>query len=591
MNNKVVELLAPAKNLECAVSAINYGADAVYIGANSFGARHNASNDLDDIEKLVQYAHRFYAKVYCTVNTIIEDSELKQVKDLIFKLYEIGVDAIIVQDMALLNIDLPPIPIHASTQCDIRTLEKVRFFENIGLQRVIPARELSLLQLEEICKNTSIEIETFIHGALCVSYSGQCYLSEYIGNRSANRGCCAQPCRKKYSLVDENGKFLAKDLHLLSLKDFNASKYIEQLINIGVSSFKIEGRLKDENYIKNVVAYYRKLIDKYAAKASSGFVEFDFLPDVSKSFNRGFTTYCLDKNRDIYNFKTSKSTGEFVGKITKITDKYFEIEGKNLKCGDGICFYLGNELSGFFVNKVVGNRIFTQKIHGLKIGQEIYRNFDIEFEKILKTSKTKRRIVANIVYENNIITISDEDNNKVEYQLNLTEVPNNPKQMVSIFIEQMKKSGETDFMIKEVCVKSELPFIKIAEINSIRRNLLEELMQVRLKNYKRKFQHKLNFSKFPQRNVDYRANIHNNISKDFYEKCDCIVDEKSFEKDKKVKNLELMRTKHCLYRVFNLCRAKKKLYLIDEKGTTYELNRDCENCEMFIKPLDLELKP
>ena len=251
MKNKKVELLAPAKNLECAVSAINYGADAVYIGANSFGARQNATNNLDDIKQLVDYAHKFYVKVFCTVNTILDDKELLKAKELIENLYKIGVDAIIIQDMGLLKLDLPPIPLHASTQCDNRNLEKVKFYEEVGLERVILARETSLKEIENICKNTNVEIETFIHGALCVSYSGQCYLSEYIGNRSANRGCCAQPCRKKYTLMDEDGKVLAKDKHLLCLKDFNASPYIKNLIDAGVLSLRIEGRLKDENYIKS----------------------------------------------------------------------------------------------------------------------------------------------------------------------------------------------------------------------------------------------------------------------------------------------------------------------------------------------------
>lgn len=586
MNNQVVELLAPAKNFECAVSAINYGADAVYIGANSFGARQNASNDLSEIEKLVEYAHKFYVKIYCTVNTIIDDSELKEVQELIYKLYDIGVDAIIIQDMAILNMELPPISIHISTQCDNRTLEKVQFFEKVGAERVILARELSLKQIEEICKNTNVEIETFIHGALCVSYSGQCYLSEYIGHRSANRGCCAQPCRKKYSLIDDNGKYLAKDTHLLSLKDFNASKYIANLINMGVTSFKIEGRLKDENYIKNVVAYYRKLIDNYAAKSSSGVIDLDFLPDVNKSFNRDFTTYCLDENREIYNFKTSKSTGEFIGKITKITDNYFEYEGKDLKCGDGICFYANGELTGFFVNKVAKNRVFTKNIDGLKVGQEIYRNYDIEFERILKSAKTKRKINAVAFYEDGTLMILDEDNNVVARSIPMGEMPNYQDKMTSTFIEQIKKSGETDFKINDVEVKSDLPFIKISDINALRREMLEELMQIRVENYERKVQKEIKPTDFIKESMDYKANVHNHLAKEFYEKCNCKIEEPSFEKNKNVKELELMRTKHCLYRAFNLCRAKKQLYLIDEKGQKYRLHHDCENCEMVIKPFE-----
>ena len=265
-----VELLAPAKNLETAIAAINSGADAIYIGASDFGARQNAQNTLEDIEKLVNYAHKFYVRVHVTINTILNDSELNNAVNLVKNLYNIGVDAIIIQDMGLLKAaieeKLPPIQLHMSTQCDNRTVEKAMFFDNLGVSRVILARELSLNKIEEICKNTSCEIETFVHGALCVSYSGQCYLSYANGGRSANRGECAQPCRKKYSLVDENGKYIIKDTYLLSLKDFNASESIEKLILCGVKSFKIEGRLKDKNYVQNVVAYYNNSLNIYSKR-------------------------------------------------------------------------------------------------------------------------------------------------------------------------------------------------------------------------------------------------------------------------------------------------------------------------------------
>lgn len=276
---KQVELLAPAKNIETAFAAINSGADAIYIGANEFGARKNAPNSLSDIEKLVNYAHKFYVRIHVVINTILNDEELNQAIKLVKNLYNIGVDAIIIQDMGLLKAaidgNLPPIAIHTSTQCNTRTLEKARFFDTLGVSRIILARELSLSQIDEICKNVSCEVESFIHGALCVSYSGQCYLSFANGGRSANRGECAQPCRKKYSLVDESGKVIFKDKYLLSLKDFNASNCIENLINSGVKSFKIEGRLKDISYVRNVVAYYNNLINKYAQRTSSGKVFLD----------------------------------------------------------------------------------------------------------------------------------------------------------------------------------------------------------------------------------------------------------------------------------------------------------------------------
>ena len=314
---KKVELLAPAKDKKTAIAAINSGCDALYIGASNFGARKKVPNSLEDIKEIVDYAHRFYVKVHVTVNTILTDNELVEARELIQKLYDIGVDAIIVQDMGIfkLAIDgkLPPIVLHASTQCDNRTLEKVKFFKELGVSRVILARELSVEQIKNICSpllgedvrrtgEGAIEIETFIHGALCVSYSGQCYLSYYIGGRSANRGECAQACRKKYSLVDDKGNIIAKDKYLLSMKDFNASSHLKELIDAGVKSFKIEGRLKDENYVKNVVAYYRCEIDKFAQKTSSGKIFLDFEPDVKKSFNRGFTDYFLDGRKRCFNF-------------------------------------------------------------------------------------------------------------------------------------------------------------------------------------------------------------------------------------------------------------------------------------------------
>lgn len=582
MKNKKVELLAPAKNLECAVSAINYGADAVYIGANSFGARQNAANNLDDIKTLVEYAHKFYVKVFCTVNTILDDDELFKAQELIKKLYDIGVDAIIIQDMGILKLDLPPIPLHASTQCDNRNLEKVKFFEKVGLERVILARETSLKDIENICKNTNVEIETFIHGALCVSYSGQCYLSEYIGNRSANRGCCAQPCRKKYTLMDEDGNVLSKDRHLLCLKDFNASPYIKNLIDAGVFSFKIEGRLKDESYIKNVTAYYRQLIDKYADKTSSGVIEYDFTPDVRKSFNRGFTTYCLDENRDMFNFNSPKSLGEYIGKITKVFDKYFEYKGKQLNNGDGICYFVNNEMMGSLISRVENNRVYLKDTKFLSVGIEFYRNQDIQYEKQLKNSKTKRRIRVEMIYENNMVTAKDEDFNFVTLDIPQTETPNNPQKMKETFIEQMKKSGESDFKVEEVSVLGYLPFLKISEINAIRRETLEKLMNERLKNYKSHVQKELKHAQYPLKSKDYKANVYNKLAKEFYEACGCEITELAFEKNHKVKNLELMRTKHCLYRAFNRCKSSKRLILVDETGKKYSLINDCVNCEMVI---------
>ena len=342
-------------------------------------------------------------KVFVTLNTILTDSELVQAKELIQKLYEIKVDAIIVQDMGILesaiNNELPPIPIHMSTQCNNRTLEKVKFFEEMGIPRVILARELSLKQIKEITKSApETEIEVFIHGALCVSYSGQCYLSQFIGGRSANRGECAQPCRKLYSLCNDKGEIIEKNRHLLSLKDFNSSKHIEELVKAGVKSFKIEGRLKDANYVKNVVLNYRQLLDKYSKNTSSGIIQTEFIPNVNKTFNRGYTTYFLNGRETCFNFASPKSIGEELGTLKKSCGKYYLINtSKKINPQDGICYLSKDgELKGFAVNKVEDNKIFPNSYLEIESGTKLFRNVDTEFEKELNTTKISRKIRVDV---------------------------------------------------------------------------------------------------------------------------------------------------------------------------------------------------
>lgn len=577
---KKTELLAPAKDKQTALTAINSGADAVYIGAVKFGARQAVGNSLEDIKEVVDYAHKFYVKVHVTINTILTDGELLQAKELIKKLYEIGVDAIIVQDMGIIELalqnELPPIPIHASTQCNNRTIDKVRFFDEMDLSRVILARELSLNQIKEICQNTYCEIETFIHGALCVSYSGQCYLSHFIGGRSANRGECAQPCRKKYTLVDEDGNIIAKDKHLLSLKDFNASKHLENLISSGVKSFKIEGRLKDENYVKNVVAFYRNEIDKFSLKTSSGKVFMDFTPDLKKSFNRGFTDYFLNDRQKCFNFDSPKSRGEKLGKVSKIGRDWFELDAE-LSPQDGLCF---ND-TGSLVNKVEGHKIYPNRMDGITVGTLIYRNFDAKFDKLLKNSKIKRQIAVEFELNNGILTATDEDNNSVN--INITgEVPKNPDKMTETFINQLKKTGESDFFVTGVRIPASAPFLPVSEINALRREILDLLMKERLKNYRREVQKPLKRTQYFEKELDYKANIHNQTAKCFYENSGCRVCEMSAESGNG-KPQELMRTKHCLKYAFNMCKSSKKLFLIDEKGKKYRLEFDCKNCEMVLR--------
>ena len=587
-NVKLTELLAPAKDKETAITAINSGADAIYIGAPAFGARVAAGNSIEDIKEIIEFAHIFNVKVHVTINTILKDDELPQVTELIRKLYDIGVDAIIVQDMAIVNLvvenKLPPIVLHASTQCNNRSLEKVKFLENIGFSRVILARELSLEQIKNICENTDVEIETFVHGALCVSYSGQCYMSCYIGGRSANRGECAQPCRKKYTLVDDKGNLLAKDKHLLSLKDFNASKYLSELVNAGVKSFKIEGRLKDKNYVKNVTAYYRQKLDEISKKTSSGKIFFDFTPDVKKSFNRGFTTYFLNKREKCFNFNSPKMRGEKIGRILKSSTGWFELEkgSQNLNAQDGICYFENDELKGCLVNKIQNGKVFINKKISVPEGSIIFRNFDAEFDKVLSNSKIKRRIGVSFEYLNNKLTVTDEDGNSVSADILSTEQAKNPEKMKENFISQLKKSGESLFYVENIKINGELPFMPVSEINNLRRDLFEKLIAKRLKNYKREIQKPLKYCPYVSDNTDYRVNIYNNEAEKFYEQCGCSVTERAFEGLSDKSDKELMRTKHCLKYAFDMCKSPKSLYLIDDKGKKYKLKFDCKNCEMVV---------
>lgn len=582
---KKIELLAPAKDKETAFAAIDCGADAIYIGASDFGARRAVPNSLADIKEVVDYAHKFYAKVHVTINTILSDDELEQAHELIQKLYEIGVDAIIVQDTGILQLavegKLAPIPVHASTQCDNRTLEKVKFFENIGVSRVILARELSLEDIRNICANTNVEIETFIHGALCVSYSGQCYMSYAIGGRSANRGECAQACRKKYTLVDSKGNIIAKDRYLLSLKDFNASRHIEELIKAGVKSFKIEGRLKDINYVKNVVGYYRREIDKFAEKTSSGQVELDFEPDLNKTFNRGYTDYFLDSRKKCFNFDSPKSLGEKLGKVTKVNRGSFEINAK-ISPQDGLCWFVNGDMQGCLVNRVEGNKIFPNKMPPLKAGTLIYRNQDFEFERHLKNSRVKRRIGVKFEFSEGSLSVTDEDGNSVLLPVLSGDPPKNPEKMRETFISQLKKTGESDFYCKSVDIRNELPFLPVSVINELRREILAKLMDERLKNYPRELQKQLKYADFPKKELDFLANIHNNSAKSFYENCGGSVCEMSLESGVSPKGKCLMQTKHCLKYAFNMCKSPKKLFLIDEKGKKYPLKFDCKNCTMLV---------
>ena len=586
------ELLAPAKNKEIAFAAIDCGADAVYIGAPNFGARHNACNSLEDIEEVVNYAHKFWAKVFVTVNTILTDDEINDAVTLVRKLDDIGVDAVLIQDMGLLSKLMKlklQIPVHASTQCDNRDVEKIKFFSEMGLSRVVLARELSLEQIKEIHEKVpDIELEAFVHGALCVSYSGQCYLSQYIGGRSANRGECAQPCRKKYKVVDENGNELSNS-YVLCLKDMNASKNINKMIENGVYSFKIEGRLKDAGYVKNVVAYYRQELDKYSEKSSSGRSIYTFTPDVEKSFNRGFTDYFLNKRTECYNFSSPKSLGKYIGTVKHSGKKFFILSGmdKNTEITpqDGLCYLNNNIPDGFLVNKIEKNNneitVYPNRDINIKAGTKIYRNLDVKFEKEL-LKPVKRQIAVDINYKNGILSIIDEDNVSYAKKLEYNEVAKNHEKMNETFKKQFLKTGESDFYVRNISVESDLPFIQISEINRIRRAAFDDLINMRVKCYKRAFQKELKLAEFYKKELDYRANVHNKSAEYFYKVSGSNVKEWSLESKTPSRQIELMRTKHCIKYALGICKSPKKMYLIDEKNKNYPLLFDCKKCEMAV---------
>lgn len=600
---KTIELLAPAKDKKTAFAAIDCGADAVYIGSPKFGARVNASNSLDDIKDVVEYAHKFRVKVYVTINTIMSDDELREAVELIYQLYDIGVDALIVQDMGLLECKLPPIKLFASTQCHNSTLEKVKFLEKTGFSRVILARELSLDEIRKIADNTDVEIETFIHGALCVSYSGQCYMSYAIGGRSANRGECAQPCRKKYSLVDSDGVVVAKDKHLLCLRDLNFSSDIKDLIDAGVSSFKIEGRLKDEDYIKNVVSFYRKKIDDAIEnteyeRSSSGYSVLGFEPDVNKTFNRGYCEYFLHgRNKNIISFDSPKSRGEYTGRVKEVFEKYFLFDGSELNNADGICFFdERGELVGTSVNKAEGNKIFPQSMNGIRKGVEVFRNYNHKFSKMLESAKVERKIEASVCFVEKEqcyeLSAVDEDGVRVVVDAGKNyDKAKNQELARNNIIKCLKKAGDSCFDIKEARVEVDVyPFIPLSELNELRRRLLAKLEEERIAVYEVEKSGGIFISPYFERELFYDVNIMNEKAKEFYEKRGGICREYAIEKTGNVSGKILMTTKHCLKFSLGLCskegkkhRYREPFFLVDSHGKKYKLLFECKSCCMKIQ--------
>lgn len=600
-----IELLAPAKDALCGIEAINHGADAVYIGAPKFSARMAAGNSIADIEALVNHAHKYYAKVYVAINTILTDDDLEEAEKIIRDLYNVGTDALIVQDLGITQLALPPIALHASTQMDNRTVEKVRFLEKAGFEQVVLARELSFAKIKEISSQTSVKLEAFVHGALCVSYSGQCYLSQATCGRSANRGNCAQLCRLPYSLTDADGKILVRDKHLLSLQDFNLSNHLAEMIDAGVSSLKIEGRLKDLSYVKNTTAYYRQMLDKVLEgsahqKSSSGHCTYTFIPDTEKSFHRGGCNYFTKgREKEITAFDTPKSTGEKVGIVRKSRGGSVSITLlKPINNGDGLCYFdQERRLIGFKVNRAEGTNIFPAERINLEPGTELFRNYDQQFEKTLAKKSADRKIDVSILFTEQegkaSITATDEDNISVTLtpDFALSELAQNREKALEQLTAQFKKSGNTIFNVTEVNIHTdEAYFIPASTMTEWRRTILEQL---EAKREQSRVRTEIAFPKtnhpYLETELDYRANIHNRLAAQFYKEHGVTHIEPSFEKEAR-SNVAVMTCKHCLRFSLGLCpkqqenkqRPKEPLYLIGDKGQKYQLKFDCLRCEMQL---------
>ena len=586
-----IELLAPAKNKECAFAAINAGTDALYIGAEAFGARKKAGNSLSDIKEITNFAHKFLVKVYVTVNTILYDNELSEFEKLIQDLYSIGVDAIIFQDFSILNMDLPPIALHASTQCNNDTLEKIKFLKDCNVQRVVLPREFSLDEIKNVTSNIDIETEVFVHGALCVCYSGQCYFSNYIGGRSANRGECAQPCRKKYTMAGEDGVPLLSG-YLLSMKDNNLSLHLKELLDAGVTSLKIEGRLKDADYVKNVVYFYRQALDKISARTSVGVVQTDFQPDLQKTFNRLYTNFYFDGKRKIFiNPITPKFMGEKAGTVRSVQGNKVQIAPElTLSPGDKIT-YLNRkgELTGTTVMTADGDILTLRDAGDLRKNSQIYRNFSAEFNKKLEKAEFKRKIPLNIEITNEKIVFSTYNDLHSEYKFKTTEKAKNIEKAAETMVKQLSKLGGSEFFAETTAISKDFDrFLPVSEINEIRRNLVAQLQKVCEENYE--YQRRDTTFKipvYPHKKLDYKFNVSNESARGFFEKAGCEVLEYAPECGKK-EHLTLMKTKHCLRHYAGICLKdkpddKRQLVLIDEMGAKYGLEFDCKNCVMKIK--------
>lgn len=611
-----IEILAPAKNLIQGMAAINAGADAVYIGAPQFGARTNATNSVEDIAEMVRYAHLFKAQVFVVINTILYDDELSQCKKLIYELYEIGVDALIVQDMAIMEMDLPPIVIHASTQANNRDPKHVKFLKDAGMKRAVLARELNLDQVREISEATDMELEFFVSGALCVSFSGNCYMSIAGGERSANRGSCAQNCRLPYQLIDGTGKTLIANSHLLSIKDLDLSDQLPNLIEAGITSFKIEGRLKDIVYVKNNTSFLRKKLDAFLEnsdkyqKASSGRTFYNFEPEMDRSFNRGYTDYFVNKRKEkIGNWESPKSQGQLIGKVLEVKANGYVIENyEKLNNGDGLYFINANgEADGAQINIIINNIVVPNTFKPLEVGTVIYRNSDAEFNKMVeKENSAVRKIGVKLYFTETSdgfqLLAVDEDGHQNSMAMKAAkELANSQESVIPNIKKNLAKTGNTPFIVDEIAVDfSGNWFLPISKVNEIRREVLEQLIDIRVKEYHREtFQITKTDHPYPVQKLDFTYNVSNKLARAFYKRHGVTEIEKAFELQWDPGKARVMTTKYCVKYELGKC-ARFQRETMGEKlvepltlkhgENEYKLKFNCKPCEMEIWEKDAELE-
>ena len=608
METKKIELLSPAKDAEVGIAAINHGADAVYIGGPDFGAREKASNTIQDIERLCRHAALYDAKVYVTLNTLLYDNELERARRITFDCWNAGVDALIVQDMALLQLDLPPIPLHASTQCDNLTVEKVQMLENLGFSQVVLGRELSLKQIREIREKTTVPLEFFVHGALCVSHSGQCYLSQHIGNRSANRGACAQPCRLPWDLLDANGKVLIKNRHLLCLKDLNNSAHLEELIDAGITCFKIEGRMKEADYVKNVTAYYRQKLDEIIAhrpdleQASHGHCQYNFDVNPEKSFNRGFTDFFINgRQKGIDSPFTPKSMGEYIGEVVWCNPLRMEIKtDKVLHNGDGLCFLnQDNELVGLRADVVSAPngkdmpwRVSTNRPHGAQRSTKIYRNYDIEWQKQVDASTGNRKMDIDLVLaetETGYVFVANcRDASHASAQnghtrcvptrtsIKCNKIPaNNPEKATENIRKKALQWGDTPFNPVHLELQFAEPRLILASvIGEMKRDLVTKLTEELIENHRNNRETRCTDT--PRVSADTPENGRTRCNG----RIQCVPTDPDTIPDR------LMTCHHCIRYANGMCSKetgqKAEPLFIRNGDNIFRLEFDCRNCQMYV---------